>query len=143
MQNVIEREITIRAPREKVYDAIANPEEVVKWFPDAVEGTYQAGDHSVFVFDHGKETLFVVEAKPYEYFAYQWVPGGAGFMGDVRTVPHTLVEFRIEEENGTCTVRVTESGFAGLPAEVAETSFKQNSGGWEYMLGRLEKHFQN
>jgi hypothetical protein len=36
---------------------------------------------------------------------------------------------------------MVESGFASLPAEVAEKSLKQNSGGWDYMLGRLEKHF--
>jgi uncharacterized protein YndB with AHSA1/START domain len=142
MQDAIKREVIIKATKEEVYEAIANPEKVVTWFPDAVEGTYQAGEHSVFVFDHGKETLYVVDAKPHEYFSYRWVPGGSGFMGDVNTVAHTLVEFRIEEKGDECVVTVSESGFASLPADMGEKSFTENSGGWEFMLGRLEKSFE-
>ena len=36
-------------------------------------------------------------------------------------------------------VTVKESGFASLPPEVAEKCFNDNSGGWEYMMDRLEK----
>lgn len=144
MQNTIQREVIIKAGKEKVYDAIANPAKVVLWFPNAIEGTYAAGEHPVFVFEgHGKAQVYVVEAKPYEYFAYRWIPGGSDFVGDVTTVPNTLVEFSIQEkEEGVCSVVMTESGFAQLPVDMAENAFKQNSGGWEFMLGRLEKFFQ-
>lgn len=143
MQNVIEREITIKAPKEKIYDAIANPELVVKWFPDAIEGTYAVGEQLVFEFEgHGKTTVLVVDAKPYEYFSYRWVPGASHFIGDLSSVATTLVEFKItEEQDGVCKVTMTETGFADLPAEVAEEAFKQNSGGWDFMLGRLGKYF--
>jgi uncharacterized protein YndB with AHSA1/START domain len=50
-----------------------------------------------------------------------------------------LVEFFIEEMEQGTKVTVKESGFAALPAEVAEKSFKDNSGGWGYMMERLEK----
>jgi uncharacterized protein YndB with AHSA1/START domain len=56
-------------------------------------------------------------------------------------VPNTLVEFFLEEMGTETKVIVKESGFASLPASVAEDSFKQNSGGWEYMIGRLQKLF--
>jgi uncharacterized protein YndB with AHSA1/START domain len=143
MQDSITREVIIKARKEKVYDAIANPAQVVKWFPDAIEGTYAAGEHPVFVFEgHGKGQVYVVDAKPHDYFSFQWIPGGSDFVGDVRTVPNTLVEFTIvEETDGTCKVTMTESGFAKLPAEMAEKAFKMNSGGWEFMLGRFEKYF--
>ncbi|RJQ34532.1 hypothetical protein C4556_02240 [Candidatus Parcubacteria bacterium] len=142
MQDIIKREVAIKASKEAVYDAIANPKKVILWFPDAVEGTYAVGEQPVFVFKgHGKSQISVVEAKPYEYFAYRWIPGGSDFVGDVSTVPNTLVEFSIKEEDGTCTVTMTESGFAALPEGMAEKAFEQNSGGWEFMLGRLEKFF--
>jgi uncharacterized protein YndB with AHSA1/START domain len=143
MQDIIQREIIIKAPKEKIYEAITNPEKVVLWFPDAVEGKYAVGENPTFVFNgHGKVSVHIVEAKPYEYFSYRWIPGASIFVGDVTTAPNTLVEFSIHEEgDGVCKVVMVESGFAQLPIEMAK-AFMQNSGGWEFMLGRLEKYFQ-
>ena len=144
MQDVIKREIVIKATKEKVYDAVVNPEKVILWFPNAIEGAYAAGERPVFVFDgHGKAQMYIVDAKPYEYFSYRWIPGGSDFVGDVTTVPNTLVEFLIQEEaNGTCKVIMTESGFAQLPVEMAEKAFNMNSGGWEFMLDRFVKYLE-
>jgi uncharacterized protein YndB with AHSA1/START domain len=143
MKDIIQREITIKATKERIYDAIANPDQVVLWFPNTVEGDYKVGERPILGFgEHGRNQIYIVDAKPGEYFAYRWVPGSNHFIGDVLTVPNTLVEFRIEEvKAGSCKVTLTETGFAKLPVEVAEESFKQNSGGWEFMLGRLEKYF--
>ena len=143
MQNVIRREIVIQATKERIYDAIANPKQVVLWFPETLEGNYEAGEQPIFGFgDHGRNQVYIVDARPCEYFAYRWVPGGNHFLGDVLSVKTTLVEFRIEEQGpGSCKVVLTESGFADLPNEIMEASFKQNSGGWDFMLGRLVKHF--
>lgn len=144
MQNIIQREILINATKEKIYDSITDPKKVVEWFPDSIEGDCTVGSQPVFVFDgHGKAQVYIVDAKPYEYFAYRWIPGGSDFLGDVRTVPNTLVEFIIEEQSDkTSKVIVKESGFAELPAEMGERTFKMNSGGWDFMLGRFGKVFQ-
>lgn len=141
MQDVITKEIVVKANKEKVYAAIADPAQIVKWFPDTVEnGTLEVGQRPVFVFtkqDH-KAQIYVEAATPHEYFAYRWVPGGTT-LGDVLALPNTLVEFFIEEsENGT-KVTVKESGFSSLPAKIAEKSFSENSGGWEFMTNRLQK----
>jgi uncharacterized protein YndB with AHSA1/START domain len=143
MQNEIRREISIKATKERIYDAIANPEQVVLWFPETIEGQYKAGERPILGFgEHGKNQIYIVEARPHEYFSYRWIPGSSHFMGDVLTVVNTLVEFSITETSkGICKVTLVESGFAKLPIEVAENSFKQNSGGWEYMFGRLGKYF--
>lgn len=141
MQDEIRRSITIKAPKERVYAAIAQPEQIVAWFPNAIDGGLNVGDRPVLNFgEHGKSQIYVVDAQPHEYFAYRWIPGSGGFVGDVLTVPNTLVEFRIEETNGVSTVTVTETGFSKLPAETAEQQFQQNSGGWEFMMNRLQKH---
>ncbi len=143
MQNVIRREITISAPAERVYAAIADPEKVVRWFPETLEGEYSVGKQPVFGFgEHGRNQVYIVDARPHEYFAYRWVPGANHFLGDVLSVKTTLVEFRIEEQpDDTCKVTLTESGFAELPKEIMEDAFRQNSGGWDFMLGRLVKLF--
>lgn len=145
MQNTIQREITINASRERVYEAISSPEKVVLWFPETIEGSYTKGEQPIFGFgEHGKNQVCIVDAVPVEYFAFRWVPGGNHFIGDVLSVATTLVEFRISEErDGVCKVLLTETGFASLPEEIAESSFKQNSGGWDFMLGRLESYFSD
>lgn len=144
MQDFIRREITVKASKEKVYNAIVDPNQITSWFPDKVEGDLEAGSVAVFTFtehDH-KAKVFVEASNPYEYFSYRWVPGGQGSMEDEKDKNTTLVEFIIEEiEDGT-KVTLKESGFASLPAEVAENSFKDNSGGWEYMIGRLENYIK-
>jgi uncharacterized protein YndB with AHSA1/START domain len=142
MKDTITREIIIKASKERVYNAITDPEQIVLWFPNTIEGTLNVGDRPIFGFgEHGKNQIYVEATKPYDYFAYRWIPGSNHFEGDVLTKPNTLVEFRLEESNGVTKITMTESGFASLPAEVADESFKQNSGGWEYMLGRLETLF--
>lgn len=142
MQNVIKREIIIKATKELIYDAIANPEQVVLWFPETLEGNYNVGEQPIFGFgEHGRNQIYVVDARPYKYFAFRWVPGANQFIGDVLSVQNTLVEFRIEEKgDDSCTVTLTESGFAKLSTKVMEEAFKQNSGGWDFMLGRLVKY---
>jgi uncharacterized protein YndB with AHSA1/START domain len=140
MQDAIVREITVKAPQERVYHAITDPTQLIKWFPDAVEGTIEVGQQPVFTFEgHGKARVYIVGANPFDYFAFRWVPGGSELIDDVTCVPTTLIEFTIEDMGGMSKITLKESGFASLPAEVAEEKFSMNSGGWDYMMGRLEK----
>lgn len=144
MQNSIEREILIHAPKENIYAAIADPVKLVKWFPDTVEGKYEVGEQPVFGFgEHGKNQVLIVAAKPHDYFAFRWIPGSSHFLGDLKLEKTTLVEFRIEEiPTGECRVTMTESGFASLPPEIIEESFKQNNQGWDFMLGRFKAYLK-
>jgi uncharacterized protein YndB with AHSA1/START domain len=141
MQDVIKREITIKAPKERVYAAITDAEQIVSWFPDAVEGKLAEGEKPFLRFGEHEAQIYVVALQPHDYFAYRWIPGGNTFEGDIVDAPTTLVEFRISELNGISTVTLTESGFAKLPADIAEDSFKQDSGGWDQMMERLQKKF--
>jgi len=143
MQNIIQRDIIVNASKESVYEAIADPVQVTKWFPETLEGDYQVGGYPIFGFgDHGKNQVFIVAAKPHEYFAYRWMPGATNFLGDVLTVANTLVEFKITTlAADKCKVTLIESGFADLPTDLKEAAFNQNSGGWDFMLDRFEKYF--
>ena len=143
MQDAIIREIIIDAPQERVYQANTTPSEIVKWFPDTVEGgTLEVGQEPIFSFERAshKRRVHIEAADPYGYFAYRWVPGPSGEgAGDVLSIPNTLVEFLIEVVAEGTKVTVKESGFASLPLSEAESSFKDNNGGWEYMVNRLAK----
>jgi len=146
MQDLIQREITVNASKEKVFNAIVDPNNITSWFPDKVEGDLTVGSIAVFTFtehDH-KAKVFIEAANPFDYFSYRWVPGGQGSMSDEKDKNTTLVEFILEDAGeGHTKVILKESGFASLPPEIAESSFKDNSGGWEYMIGRLETYIKD
>jgi uncharacterized protein YndB with AHSA1/START domain len=139
MQDVITKEIIVKADKERVYAAITDPTQIVKWFPDVIEGTLEVGERPIFIFtkENHKAQIYVEAATPHDYFAYRWVPGGTT-LGDVLTLTNTLVEFFLEESEGGTKVTLKESGFSSLPSEMAEKCFNENSGGWEFMIGRLK-----
>jgi uncharacterized protein YndB with AHSA1/START domain len=139
-QDSIEREIMVSAPQGRVYAAVTDPQQLIHWFPDAIEGELIVGEQPVFTFEgHGKARIFVVDARPTSYFAFRWVPGSSELVDDVTCVATTLVEFMIDPVGEQTRIIMKESGFAALAADVAAEKFAMNSGGWGYMLGRLEK----
>lgn len=139
MQDVLTKEITVKASKERVYQAIADPTQIVSWFPDAIEGGLDIGERPIFRFGDLKTQIYVEAATPFDYFAYRWVPGGFAISGDVLTMPNTLVEFFIEEVPQGTKITLKESGFASLPIETAQASFDMVQGGWTGMMKRLEK----
>ncbi len=142
LKDTIERELLLKAPIKRVYAAIAEPEQIVKWFPDGIEGKLQKGERPVLDFgEYGKHAILVTAAEPHHYFAYRWTPGSVpGSLGRVEDRPNTLVEFRLEKIEGGTRLRLKESGFASLPSEYYEGAVKDNTEGWAFMLDRLEKY---
>jgi len=140
IQDTIQRELVLRAPRKRVFEAIADPKQIVNWFPTGVEGTLKKGERSVFDFaDFGKVAIHVVASDPYDYFAYRWVPSVGASTEDPLKQANTLVEFRLEEIADGTKLTLKESGFASLPKDVIEKSLSDNNEGWDFMLARLEK----
>jgi uncharacterized protein YndB with AHSA1/START domain len=142
MQDEIRRELTINASQERLYAAISSAEELVKWFPETIEGSMEPGSEPVFGFgEHGSGKVLIVDARPHDYFAYRWIPGGNPFKGEFNEANTTLVEFHIKDNgDGSCQLTLTESGFSTLPEDFIEAAYKDNSGGWEFMLERLQSY---
>ena len=148
IQDSIEKEIVVRAPKERVYAALTTPEQFVKWFSIGVDGTFETGERPIVDFgEYGKFKIYVVAANPHDYFAYRCVPGSVycpqGFLGDVLAEPNTLVEFTLETVEGGTKVNLKESGISSLPPEVIEETLKGNSAGWDFILGRLQGYLNN
>ena len=148
IQDSIEKEIVVRASKERVYAALTTPDQLVKWFPVGVEGKLDTGERPVFDFgEYGEFKIYVVAANPYDYFAYRCVPGSVycpqGFLGDVLEEPNTLVEFTLETVAEGTKVHLKESGIASLPAEIIEQTLTGNDAGWDFMINRLEEYLNN
>lgn len=148
IQVSIEKEIVVRASKERTYAALTTPDQFVKWFSVGVEGKFETGERPVVDFgEFGKFKIYVVAANPYDYFAYRCVPGSVycpqGFLGDVLEHPNTLVEFTLETVAGGTKLHLKESGIASLPAEIIEQTLSGNDAGWTFMINRLEEYLNN
>jgi len=143
----IERTLTLNAPLERVYDAIANPARFSEWFMPILEGDLNAGSKPLTdAGEYGTYRLAIVAADPHTYFAWRWVSGSSfapnGFQDDPLRHPNTLVEFFLEPAGDGTLLRLVESGFASLPESYRSSNLSDNQGGWTYMLGRLDKFIE-
>jgi uncharacterized protein YndB with AHSA1/START domain len=63
---------TLRSSPERVYRAFTDPEEVVRWFAQRVEGSLAVGTRSVVVFPRERRWVDVVEAEPNRRIVLRW-----------------------------------------------------------------------
>jgi len=129
-------EIHIAAPSDRVFQALVDPAQVVKWWGQS--GVYRCTEFDADLRDGGKWRCaglgpdggrFVVtgeylKVEPPRLLSYTWI---ASWTGDVKTT----VRWELEPANQGTLVRIRHSGLAAHP-EVA-----QSYRGWPRMLGRL------
>ena len=85
----------------------------------------------------------VVEAsEPEHRFAFWWRPFAIDPNADYSAEPRTLVEFTLESNSMGTLVRLTESGFDGIPAHRRDEAFRMNDGGWAAQLENVKAHVQ-
>jgi uncharacterized protein YndB with AHSA1/START domain len=137
--DTIVKEVTIRAPAERVFEALTNPDQRLKWW--GAEGQYR-GTHMESDLRPGGKWLtrgigrggktFNVRG---EYRAierprllvFTWQPDWE------ENAPESLVRFDLDERDGVTTVRLTHSGLA------AESS-RAHHQGWPQVLGWLQAY---
>jgi uncharacterized protein YndB with AHSA1/START domain len=129
----IERSVWIAAPRERVWRAITEPEQLVQWFLPAMPGVQINRDAD------GKLALnmgFMVAD-----FA----------MLDSMTPPHQMTTrslpdlllattYTLEEDNNGTKVTVTMTGFEALPEGEREDRFHLSGAAWDDALANLKAH---
>ena len=138
--NRIERQITINASRQRVWDLVTRP----GWWineGDVREHRIERNGDVYEVHDPGCGTfqVRVVALRPQSYAAFRWRSDGVS-----RTVdgPTTLVEFWIDDHpDGGVVVRVAESGFEGLDSAeaVRRENYEGNVAGWRMELAALSR----
>jgi uncharacterized protein YndB with AHSA1/START domain len=125
----IRKEVTIGVPRERVWAALTEADQLVKWFPtkDATVDLRPGGE--LFLeWDDMSSTGVFDEIDPPNRLVYRWHPAGADH-------PSTTVELTLTDPgDGSGTVlTVVERGFSQLPPE----SRAGNVEGWTSELQEL------
>ena len=136
----IEREILIEAPIDVVWRVVTEPDQIKQWFCADAQLDERAGGAGRMAFEDGPTyVLEIVAFEPPSRFAYRWRRDGSIAP---RPENSTLVEFTLVAETGNTRLRVVESGFDAVDwtDEATAKYFAENSGGWDFYLGRLRDY---
>ena len=141
----IEKQIVLRAPRSRVWRALANADEFGAWFGMKLDGAIAPGARV-----HGQMTLpgrgnVIVEMAiermdPESRMSYRWHPYAFEPSVDYSSEPTTLVEFQLEEVEEGTRLTVVESGFDRIPAARRAEALRMNDAGWDGQLENIARH---
>lgn len=140
--DTIIQEIAIQAPLKRVFEALTDPAQRIKWW--GAEGRFQTTHMESDLRPGGKWEMrgsgvdgrpFRVRGKyqhiePPRLLVFTWLPD---WQGDAT---ETLVRFDLSETGGVTTVRLTHSGLA---TESSRLSHK----GWPQVLSWLQRYSES
>jgi uncharacterized protein YndB with AHSA1/START domain len=152
----IEKQILLRAPRERVWRAISDAREFGTWFGVSFDKPFAEGarmigkivptkvDAEVAKMQEpyaGKATDWTVERiEPMKRITFRWHPYGVEEGVDYSKEPMTLIEFELVDAPGGILLKISESGFDQIPLARRAKAFKANDGGWEKQTQLIEKY---
>ena len=137
----IERETTIEAPVERVWELLTQAEHLGRWFGDAgAEIDLRPGGALVMHWrEHGSSRGRIEAVEPHSRFSYRWAPYTDPGGEEPVEGNSTLVEFTLAPDGGGTRLRVVESGFAALATseEQRAHNLASNTDGWAKEIGEL------
>jgi uncharacterized protein YndB with AHSA1/START domain len=142
----IERRILLKAPRARVWRALANAEEFGRWFGVRLEGQTFApgqrarGQSTYPGYEHIVVEVWIERVEPEKLLSWRWHPAAIEADVDYSAEPTTLVVFELEDAEGGTLLSVVESGFDNIPPHRRANAFRMNSGGWEEQMKNIEQH---
>ena len=152
----IDKQLLLRAPRERVWRAVSDAREFGIWFGVAFDGPFVEGqrvggkivptkmDENVARMQEpytGKPYTWVVERiEPMQRISFRWHPYALEEGVDYSQEPMTLIEFVLEDAPGGILLKISESGFDRIPLARRAKAFKANEGGWEMQTHLIEKY---
>ena len=129
----VERSIWIAAPRERVWNAITQSEQIREWWGDYWEiSALRVGAEVKFGDPDDSMLAKVAVVDPPREFSIQWPPQPQYHSIDIFTT------FLLDEENGGTRVTVTESGFEALPEDIRQKRYDSTAQGYETVLASLK-----
>ena len=142
----IERETTIAAPVERVWELLTAAEHIGRWFSDAdAEVDLRPGGRMVLRWaEMGTGVARIVDVEPHRRFSYRWAPIPEHWGEEPVEGNSTLVEFTLASQGDGTRLRVVESGFETLEGsdEQRRRSHEDNTEGWEVQLGNIRDSAQ-
>ena len=142
----IERKILLKAPRARVWRALANAEEFGKWFgvdfkgKSFIAGKPVQGQITYPGYEHIVMEVFIEQVVPERLLSWRWHPAAIDPAVDYSAEPTTLVVFELAEAAGGVLLTVVESGLDNIPLARRATVYRMNASGWDEQMRNIEKH---
>lgn len=152
----IEKQVLLRAPIARVWEAISDSGRFGSWFGVAftgpfVEGSRITGEIVPTMVDPevaklqqphaGKPFEFWIERiEPMHSISFRWHPYAIDSSVDYSEEPTTLIVFELCEQSDGTKLTITESGFDGIPLARRAAAFTADDGGWELQLKLMQKY---
>ena len=142
-EDVLVQEVRIMAPASRIFAALTNPTELLKWW--SIPGKFQliaaeadlrpGGGWKMHVLGGcgPEQTSSTVRGEyrivePPRILELTWIRDEEGH-------PETLVRWELEETDGATLVRVTHSG-------LSSEALRRRNSGWPMILGLLRQHLE-
>ncbi len=141
----IEKQVLLRAPRARVWRAIADAGEFGAWFGVRLQGAFAegaavSGRITSPGYEHLTLELQVERIEPERRFAYRWHPYAIDPAVDYASEPTTLVELTLDDAEGGTLLTIVESGFDRVPLARRDEAFRMNDRGWTEQTRNIERH---
>lgn len=152
----IEKQVLLRAPRNRIWRALSDSTEFGTWFGMKFDGPFAPGAcmRGVIVpttVDAGVAQaqkpyagipveITIEQMEPERLFSYRWHPYAVEQGVDYSAEPTTLVVFALEEVAGGILLTVTESGFDQVPLARRAKAFTANEGGWGMVVKLIDRY---
>jgi uncharacterized protein YndB with AHSA1/START domain len=141
----IEKRIVLRAPRARVWQALANAEAFGEWFGVKLKGSFAPGarlpgEVTHKGYEHVRFEIAVERMEPEKLFSWRWHPHAIDPKIDYSAEPTTLVVFELEETPEGTVLTVVESGFDGIPLTRRLEAYRGNEKGWEAQMKAVERY---
>ena len=141
----IEKSVVLRAPRARVWQALADAKAFGQWFGVDMAGPFEVGarvpgkvTHEGY--EHLRFEVTVERMEPERLLAWRWHPDATDPDADYSAEPTTLVVFALEETVDGVMLTVTESGFDQIPLVRRAKAFTANEQGWGMVVKLIEKY---
>ncbi len=152
----IEKKVLLRAPRGRVWRAIADSREFGEWFGVKFDGPFAPGaamrgvlvgttvdpeiakmqrQYADVPFD-----ITIDRIEPERLFSFRWHPSAVDKRVDYSGEPATLIVFALEETPDGTLLTITESGFDQIPLSRRAQAFASNEQGWGIMASIFERY---
>lgn len=142
----IERTLVLPIPRQRVWDAITQPQHLAHWLGMVSAMDFRVGGEIQFTWEDERSPYpgIIEVIEPIERFAFRWSSYAIGNPSFKLANPSTtLVEFTLEALVDGTRLTLVESGFASLLQPVpAGQAYQDNQHGWRELLSRLHTYLE-
>ncbi len=136
----VERSIWINAPRERVWRAITDPEQIEKWFSPGTQwrGTGLEVGGKLSVYNPETDTDMYTQVIEVVNPPHQLVTRSEPEPSDK---PH-VTTWTLEEENGGTRLTLTYTGYELEPDDIRWKNMEENAFGFGMMMENLQAHIE-